>query len=271
MIRELLEHGYDVLSLDRVTPIQRLCPSWIVDLRKSGDLYEALKEAYGVVHLGAYAMPDLAPDSEVFSNNVTATYNVLNAASDRNVSKVVIVSSSAAFGFTYASRPLFPEYLPLDENHPCRPQDPYGLSKLVGEKTADSFAAAHDMTISSLRFPGVNYDLSYQNFPEKWKNPTARLGSFWSYIDARDAAMACRLGIEAGFQGHDIFIVAAPTSTMNRETNELIREYAPEVKGVRQGLKGNWSTMDSSKAERILGITAQHVWEIYLKTSEGKR
>ena len=107
MIREFLDHGYDVLSLDRVPPSQRLCPSWIVDLKKIGDLYEALKDAHGVVHLGAYAMPGLAPDSEVFTNNVTATYHVLKAASDRAVMKVVLVSSSAAFGLTTRPAPGF--------------------------------------------------------------------------------------------------------------------------------------------------------------------
>ena len=82
VIRELLDHSYEILSLDRVPPAQRLCAHWNVDLRRSGDLYEALKGAFGVIHLGAYQAPNLAPDSETFSNNVTGTYNVLKAASD---------------------------------------------------------------------------------------------------------------------------------------------------------------------------------------------
>src|SRR6267142_321353 len=82
VIRDLLTHGFQVLSLDRVPPREKLCPSWLVDLRHSGDLFEALKGAYGIVHLGAYQAPNLAPNAETFGNNVTSTYNVLRAAAD---------------------------------------------------------------------------------------------------------------------------------------------------------------------------------------------
>src|SRR5919198_747647 len=90
VIKDLLAHDYEVLSLDRIAPREKLCPSWIADLRNSGDLYEALKDADGVAHLGAYQAPDLAPDSETFSNNVSATYNVVKAAADLGVNQVVL-------------------------------------------------------------------------------------------------------------------------------------------------------------------------------------
>jgi nucleoside-diphosphate-sugar epimerase len=95
-----------------------LCPSWIADLRHSGDLFEALKGAYGVVHLAAYQAPNLAPDAETLGNNVTSTYNVLRAAADLRIKKVVLASSTAAFGFIYAKNLWAPDYLPLDESHP---------------------------------------------------------------------------------------------------------------------------------------------------------
>jgi UDP-glucose 4-epimerase len=125
VIRELLAHGYQVLSLDRVSPREKLCPTWIADLRHSGDLFEALNGAYGVIHLGAYQAPNLAPDTETLGNNVSATYNVLRVAADTHTDRVVIASSTAAFGFIYAKRLWAPEYLPLDEKHPSLPQDSY--------------------------------------------------------------------------------------------------------------------------------------------------
>ena len=211
MIRDLLAHGYQVLSLDKVPPREKLCTSWLADLRQSGDLFEALKDAYGIIHLGAYQAPNLAPDAETLSNNVSATYNVLRAAADLKVKKVVIASSTAAFGFIYAKKLWAPEYLPLDEDHPSTPQDSYGLSKVLGEQIADSIVSIHeDMTVSSLRFPGVNFDLSYESFRERWRNPPARTSGFWTYIDARDAATTCRLALEAKFRGHEVFIASAP-------------------------------------------------------------
>lgn len=264
MVRELLDHGYEVLSLDKVAPQSPLCPSWIADLRSSGSLYEALSGAGFIIHLGAYQKPGLVPDTETFSNNITATYNVLKAAADLGVKRVVIASSIAAFGFLYAAKIWPPDYLPLDEEHPCRPQDPYGLSKLLGEKVADGFATSHSMAILSLRFPGVNFDLTYERFSERWKEPGARLGGFWSYIDARDAAAACRLSLEANFLGHRILNVASPASTMREPTDELIRRYVPGVRKARDTLTGNWSGMDSTKAEALLGFRAKHTWEKYL-------
>ena len=270
VIRDLLGHGYQVLSLDRVPPREKLCPSWLADLRHSGDLFEALNGAYGIIHLGAYQAPNLTPDAETLSNNVSATYNVLRAAADMGVKKVVIASSTAAFGFIYATKLWAPEYLPLDENHPSKPQDSYGLSKVLGEQIADSIVSLNgDMTISSLRFPGVNFDLSYESFRERWRNPRSRAKGFWTYVDARDAATACRLALEAKFKGHEVFIASAPKNCMIQPTMELVKKYLPKGATIKKVAGTHWSCVDSSKARRMLGFKPQHIWQDYLKEGHG--
>ncbi len=269
VIRDLLANGYQVLSLDRVPPREKLCPSWLVDLRQAGDLFEALKGAYGIVHLGAYQAPNLASDAETISNNVSATYNVLRAAADSKVTRVVIASSTAAFGFIYAKNLWAPEYLPLDESHPSKPQDSYGLSKVLGEQIADSMVSVYkEMTVSSLRFPGVNFDLSYESFRERWRNPPSRTSGFWTYIDARDAAMTCRLAREAKFQGHEVFIASAAKNCMIQPTLELVQKYLPKGAKIRKTSGTHWSCVDSAKARRMLCFNPQHLWQDYLK--EGK-
>jgi nucleoside-diphosphate-sugar epimerase len=266
VIRELLAHDYQVLSLDRVAPQEKLCPSWTVDLRDAGHLFEALRSARGVIHLGAYQAPNLAPDAETFGNNVTSTYNVLRAAADLQVKKVVLASSTAAFGFIYAKNLWAPEYLPLDEKHPSKPQDSYGLSKLVAEQIADSLASTNTaMTISSLRFPGINFDLSYESFRERWRHPALRASGFWTYIDARDAAETCRLALEAEFPGHEVFIASAPSSCMIQPTDGLVKKYLPGGAKVRKIAGARWSCLDCAKARRMLGFKPTHVWQDYLK------
>lgn len=266
VIRDLLAHGYQVLSLDRVPPREKLCPSWLADLRRCGDLFEALRDAYGIIHLGAYQAPNLAPDAETLSNNVSATYNVLRVAADVGVKKVVIASSTAAFGFIYAKRLWPPEYLPLDEHHPSKPQDSYGLSKVLGEQIADSIVSVNtDMTISSLRFPGVNFDLSYESFKERWRNPASRASGFWTYIDARDATTTCRLALEAKFKGHEIFIASAAKNCMIQPTLELVKKYLPKGAKIKKVAGTHWSCVDSSKARRILGFKPEHLWQDDLK------
>jgi nucleoside-diphosphate-sugar epimerase len=264
VIHELLEYDYDVLSLDRAAAPANLCPSRLVDLTQAEDVYRALERADAVVHMGAYQAPGIAPDTETFGNNVTAVYNLLHGATRQGIRRVVIASSTGAFGFLYAHKPFSPDYLPLDEKHPCKPQDPYGLSKVVGERIADSFVAGHDISICSLRFPGVHFDLSYQTFAERWQNSGAKLGRFWSYIDARDAAAACRLAVEKDLRGHEALIAAAPTSTVREPTDDLMRRYFPGVKKARPELTGNWSGVDSTRARKLLGFVARHVWENHL-------
>ncbi len=272
VIRDLLAHKYQVLSLDRVAPREKLCASWLVDLRHSGDLFEALRNAYGVIHLGAYQAPNLAPDAETLSNNVSVTYNVLRAAADSKVKKVVLASSTAAFGFIYATKLWAPEYLPLDEDHPSLPQDSYGLSKVLGERIADSIVSLSPaMTISSLRFPGVNFDLSYESFRERWRNPASRASGFWTYIDARDAATTCRLALEAKFRGHEVFIASAPKNCMIQPSLELVKKYLPKGARIKNVAGTHWSCVDSSKARRMLGFQPRHIWQDYLPEGKAQR
>jgi nucleoside-diphosphate-sugar epimerase len=266
VIHELVSHGYETLNLDRVAPAEKVGSFWRADLCRSGDLYEALKGAYGVVHLGAYQAPNLTSDAETFANNVTVTYNVLKAAADLEVLKTVIASSTAAFGFIYAKKLWLPDYLPLDENHPAKPQDCYGLSKVVGEQIADSFVLTHSkMTITSLRFPGIIFDFSYEIVRQRWNDPKGRAGGFWAYIDGRDAAAACRLALEASFAGHEVIIAAAPRSSMRQPTDELVKKYLAAGIPIKPGFTGNWSGVDSTKAEKLLGFKARHAWENYLR------
>lgn len=262
-ISHLLERGCEVLSLDIVPPPAKLCDSWLCDLRRAGDLYEAFRGADAAIHLGAYQAPNLAPDCETFGNNVSATYNVLKAAVDLGVPRVVCASSIAAYGFLYAPKIWAPDYLPLDEAYPCRPQDPYALSKVFGEQLADSCTGYSDITVASLRFSGVNFDLAYEELPRRWADPGAWMGTFWSYVDARDAAVACRLALEAPLSGHEVFNIAAPTSRYPEPTDELVRRYIPGTK-IREGYSGHWGGLDVTKAADTLGFTAAHVWRDYL-------
>jgi len=272
VVRDLLERDYSVLNLDRVVPREKLCMTWQVDLRHAGDLFEALRGAYGIIHLGAYQAPNLAPDAETLSNNVSATYNVLRAAADMGVKRVVLASSTAAFGFIYASKLWAPKYLPMDEAHPSTPQDSYGLSKVLGEQIADSIVSVHrHMTVNSLRFPGVNFDLTYESFRDRWRNPSTRASGFWTYIDARDAATTCRLALEAKFTGHQVFIASAAKNCMIQPSRELVQKYLPKGTRFKKTAGTHWSCVDSTKARRMLGFKPQHLWQDYLPEGREQR
>ncbi len=264
---ELSQAGYEVLNLDRVAHPRLHRPSWLVDLLKPGDIYQACSGAEAVVHLAGRNAPGLASDTTTFNENIQMTYNVLKAASDSGVARVVVASSLAAYGFLYEQDETVPDYLPIDEMHPCRPTDPYGLSKLLSEQLCDAFVRS-GLSIVSLRLPGINYDPAYKRVLNLMATPDVRKRGFWTYIDARDAAVAVRLCIEKSKRGHRVFNIAAPRSNMREDTRDLIERFYPGLSDIRNLAKGNWSGMTSQLAQDELGFTAAFSWEHYLASAK---
>jgi nucleoside-diphosphate-sugar epimerase len=184
------------------------------------------------------------------------TNNILAAAETAAVNKIVCGSSLAVYGFYYSRITVVPDHLPIDEDHPLGPQDPYGLTKLVGEKLCDAAAARSDIQIASLRFSGIYTEAHRALILERKKSPLIRgSGALWSYIDARDAARACRLALEAKFSGHEAFNICAPETFMDTPTSELVKKYLPGVKLTR-AMSGRESGYDVAKAKRMLGFQA---------------
>lgn len=278
VVRELFSRGHRVSVIDTTKPRECLCPTHAVDLSKARGLAEYFKGADGVVHLARqrfpytetgfnaatqrWEFPDTVGDAERFNNNVAIANNVLAAAQFAGAKKFVCGSSLAVYGFYYPATALQPDYLPIDEEHPQRPQDPYGLSKLVGEKLCDAVSQKTGMQIASLRFSGIYTEQHRDLLVERRKNPLIRgTGALWSYIDVRDAARACRLALEANFSGHQAFNVCAPDTIMDTPTADLLAKYPPRVKTMRNS-GGRWSGYETAKAERMLGFRAVHLLQI---------
>lgn len=79
--------------------------------------------------------------------NINGTFNVLQAAKERGVKKVVYASSSSVYGI--------PEHLPLAEDHPTNPTSPYAVSKLAAEKYCQVFNQVYRLPTVSLRYFSV--------------------------------------------------------------------------------------------------------------------
>jgi nucleoside-diphosphate-sugar epimerase len=154
---------------------------------------------------------------------------------------------------------LQPDYLPIDEKHPLRPQDPYGLSKLVGEMLCDAASRKTGAQIASLRFSGIYTEEHRGLLVQRSKDPLLRgAGALWSYIDARDAARVCRLALEADFCGHQAFNICAPDTILDAPTSEIVKKYLPQVRSLGKS-DGRWSGYDTAKAEEMLRFRAVHL------------
>lgn len=269
--RELTAAGYDVVGVDRRAPEGRGRAGGVATFR-AGDLLDRtalpalLGDCDAIVHLAARPSPSSGTAEEVFGENVATTANVLELAEARGIARVVLASSECAVGYAYGSCPFQFDYLPVDEAHPLRPEDPYGRSKQVCEELAAAVSRRSGMVTVALR-PSWIFSLETMT-REEWMDehhrplkPGAHPHNFWGYVDARDVARAFRLALEAPLAGFEAFFIAARETRHSLPTLDLVRPYRhAERPLLASDLPGHRSVLDSTKAERLLGWAAVHSW-----------
>ncbi|WP_119391984.1 NAD-dependent epimerase/dehydratase family protein [Taklimakanibacter lacteus] len=270
-VKDLMEHGYKVASIDMARPAGLSNPPKPTDVNFtraditdfgavmaafSGINTRVEEQVTGIVHLGAIASPGEAPDHVIFDVNMISTYNVFEAARRLKIRNVVWASSETVYGIPY---PGGPQYVPVDEEIEL-PQWSYSLSKLLGEKMAEQFARWDDGTkIIGLRFSNVQEPQDYAKFPAYQKDARSRHFNLWTYIDARDAAQAIRLSLESKLTGAHVFGIANNDSVMTQSNDELLDEVFPGTKRKRP-LQPHESLISIEKARRVLGYKPEYDW-----------
>jgi nucleoside-diphosphate-sugar epimerase len=274
VVEDLVAHGYEVLNLDRVPMAKQTARTLITDLTDAGQVFNALassttskefdddiepKPIDAIVHFAAIPRILVTTDNEVFRINVMATYNVLDAASKYGIKKVILASSETTYGVVFAHRHRDPAYFPLDENYPVDPMDSYATSKVINEVTGKAFHARTGADIYCFRIGNVLDPADYAKFPTWLKDPILRKRIAWSYIDGRDLATACRLGIEKDGLGFEVMNVAADDVSSDLPTAELLKRFYPNVPVKKQ--LGEFETLLSNeKLKRLLGWKQQYHW-----------
>ena len=115
------------------------------DLRDADAVRRTVKGQQVVFHLVALiGIPySYVNPRDVVDTNVGGTLNVLTAARDFNVQKIVHTSTSEVYGTA--------QYVPMDEDHPVNPQSPYAASKLAADLLALSFHQSYDLPVAVIR------------------------------------------------------------------------------------------------------------------------
>ena len=166
-LRDLLEHGYDVASVDLAPPVVTSVRFSRVDLTDFGQTMAALSaigervtKVTGIVHLAAIRAPGLAPNHVTFETNILSTYNVFEASRQLGIKNIVWASSETVLGLPFATPP---PYVPVDEEYPGRPESAYSLSKLLGEEMAKQFCRWDpELKIIGLRLSNVMDPFGYE-------------------------------------------------------------------------------------------------------------
>ncbi len=262
-VEELRAHGYEVTPAD-LNPRQ----PWVtrqVDFTDLGQVVGLMLGHDAVIHLAAIPSPDAHTAEVVFRTNVVSTFNVLEAATILGISHITMASSISALGYAFRHRAFNPLYLPIDEAHPLLSQDCYGLSKMIGEELAAGFRRrTPEMSLVSLRFTFVVDEAAQTWLPAAREQPTddvSTYGAFWTFVDVRDAATACRLALEYEQPGHEAFYICAPIIYRKDDIRDLMARHFPGDYPIGDAVRGAASPVDVSKAERLLGWKARYNWD----------
>jgi UDP-glucose 4-epimerase len=158
-----LQEGYEVVALDNFStghkePLELLQKKfgqdklrfYKIDLRNSlSDVFKNEKDINAVVHYAASCLVDesMKNPGKYFSNNFCGSLNLLSTMADYNINKIVFSSTCAVYGEA--------QYVPVDENHPTNPKNPYGESKRMTEKAIQWFGQLKNFKYVILRYFNV--------------------------------------------------------------------------------------------------------------------
>jgi UDP-glucose 4-epimerase len=277
---EELRPRYRITTLD-VVDSPWTSPHVKVDILDLRGLHEACAGQDAVVHLAALDGHVETPEARFLNVNAVGTWNVLEAAFEAGVKQAVVASSNSALGLSHTDGARRPLYLPLDEAHPARPTHAYGLSKLLNEVTAASFARRNRMRVTCIRPP-------YVMFPELVPTIAARvqglpdpegaartdpavaaalkepLSLLRCYVEPGDLARLFRLALEHAGEPFELFYGSAADSFEPLPTLSYLRR----TFGTLPEMRNPWlyernphaAAIDSSRAREILGWAPTSDW-----------
>ncbi len=170
-VKILLEKGYEPIIFDNLSSGHKeLLPGGIFirgDLKEKKKIFKVIKEyeIQAVIHFASLIQVGESFENPrlYYTHNLITTLNLLDAMLESGVKKFVFSSSAAVYGQ--------PQFLPITEDHPINPTNPYGQTKAFIEKILADLGRAHGLSYVSLRyFNAAGADLDGQrgelHFPE---------------------------------------------------------------------------------------------------------
>ncbi|MBR1907643.1 UDP-glucose 4-epimerase GalE [bacterium] len=265
------------------------------DLKNREDI-NAVFENYNissVLHFAAYAIVEESVKNPLkyYNNNVIGTLNLVNAMIEHNVKKIVFSSTCATYGE--------PQYLPIDENHPQFPVNPYGQTKLTVEKILKDYDKAYNLKSVILRYFNVagcdnkirigewhnpethlvpnilksalNTDYEFNIYGNDYDTPDGTC--IRDYVNVNDLAKAHLLAYKYLEQKNssEIFNLGTEHGSSVKEIFDICQKVLNKEIPVkfRERRTGDPAKLfaNSAKAKRILGWETEHSVEDSVKTA----
>lgn len=267
VVATLQGSGHDVVVFDQrklsgdVAAVQG-------DLTTLEDVLRATRGVDGICHLAGVGDVYLAFEQPytAAAANVVGTANVMEAALQNKVGKVVYASTWEVYGE--------PEYQPIDEQHPCRPDHPYNITKYAGEQLVMAYNRLKGVPAVALRLgtaygrgmrPNAVFSIFVQRAmagqPITIKGTGAQSRQF---THTSDIARAFRLALESPLQG-EAFNTVAGEAVSIRRLAEMVIERFPTALLFEEARTGDIAPaqISAQKAQRMLG------WEASMTFPDG--
>lgn len=231
------------------------------NLEDIDQVQRALVGAAAVIHAGGIGGFGRDTPEATFRTNAVGAFNVHEAALRLGIKRVVTISSEAVLGWSPNAwvREIPPDYLPIDEDHPCRPQDYYGISKQACEAIAQGYARRAGMETVMLRPPWIVSPEELDGLRKSGGQTPARF-ALYHYIDVRDVATACRAAIERPLPGGTVLYVGSGESTVAEPLATLFPRLMPAIGDKAKALTGIQGPVSIARAKAVLGWTPRHSW-----------
>lgn len=277
IIRELVDQYELVLTSRRKLPEELADFSWIQgDLTSFEDCQRMVKGVEVLQHLGAQSWPTDHPEQlenskkhgipldATFKTNMMGTYYLMQAAVEAGVRIVVMAGSNCALGHGYRiSKTPFPiRALPIDETHPCYPEDSYSYSKYAGEVLLASYTRAYGIRTYVTRPAGITpesirHQMAENICPAKSWNPW-----LWCWVGSEDVARAHRLLMETAHElpRHDVYFLNSDDTTALEPSYELVERFNLELLPFAEGMTGHQSFITCDKIKRAVGWEHKTYW-----------
>ena len=149
-VRELARRGHEVLIYDNLSTGHRpLADGFQLvegDIGNRARLEPALREADAIMHFAAHAYVGESVENprKYFHNNEESALNLLNTADEAGVKNFVFSSTCAVYGI--------PARVPISEDDPREPINPYGATKLLFEHALEAYSKAYGLRFAALRY-----------------------------------------------------------------------------------------------------------------------
>lgn len=152
MVKMLAAHGYRPVVVDDLSGGRREAVAGhelLVGHAGDADFVGAAiarVEPVAVMHFASFIQvgESMADPAKYYRNNVVETLSLLDAMRAHDVGNFIFSSTAAIFGD--------PDYVPIDERHPCAPINPYGRSKLMVEQVLEDYDRGHGLRSVCLRY-----------------------------------------------------------------------------------------------------------------------